>query len=65
LTTFKITGDCDEVCAKLKTTLEANDAGFNANLNAMFNPPAPQQRTPAAPMRGAQNAGGWILARKR
>lgn len=36
MATFIITGDCDDVCAKLKNTLRASDAGFDATLEAAF-----------------------------
>lgn len=42
--TFTITGNnCDEVSAKLKATLEADNARFNANLNALFKSPTPSK----------------------
>jgi len=46
-------GDWDEACAKLKTTLQAQDAKFNAGLKAAFaSPLAPIK--PEAPAAGPQ-----------
>ena len=42
---YTIKGKCEDVCAKLKNTLEKQEAGFRATLDSMFNPdaqPAPQ-----------------------
>ena len=36
MASFIITGNCDDACAKLKNTLRASDAGFNATLEAAF-----------------------------
>lgn len=36
-----ITGDGNELCAKLKAALDAQDACFEANLNALFKAPTP------------------------
>lgn len=49
LANYIITGECDDVCAKLKTTLKAQDAKFDANLEAQFKSPAtpPRQFKPA------------------
>lgn len=33
---YIITGNCDDVLAKLKTTLKAHDAKFDANLQSQF-----------------------------
>jgi hypothetical protein len=46
-------GDWSGARAKLKTTLEAQNASFNTQLKAVFAPPKPQagaagQQTPAA-----------------
>jgi hypothetical protein len=50
LTKFVITGDNgDEVRAKLKAHLDAQDAGFKASLNAMFKP-APVPAAAVAPV---------------
>ena len=46
MASYIIRGNCDEVCAKLKNTLEEQDAGFKANLNAMFKPGRPPARKP-------------------
>ena len=35
---YTIKGECDDVCDKLKSTLEQQEAGFRASLNAMFKP---------------------------
>lgn len=57
LPTFTISGkNVDEVSAKLKSTLEANEAKFNANFNAMFKP-APQSK-PTATAAGIRSAIG-------
>jgi hypothetical protein len=61
LTAFIITGDCDEASAKLKAALEASDARFNANLEALFKSPPP----PAAPAAGPHASAGWALATNR
>jgi hypothetical protein len=45
LTTFKLTGNCDDMCAQLKADFEAREAQFKANLQAVLKPPAP---SPAA-----------------
>jgi hypothetical protein len=41
LTTFKLTGNCDEMCAQLKAGFEAREAQFKANLQAILKPQAP------------------------
>jgi hypothetical protein len=58
---FIIKGDSDEVTAQLKAKLEANDAQFNAQLNAIFkNAPAPQSPpSPAAPAGPSHTTSGW------
>jgi hypothetical protein len=49
VSSFIIKGDCDDVLAKLKTTLKAQDAKFDANLQSQFKAPAtpPRQFKPA------------------
>ena len=60
---FIIKGDCDDALAKLKSTLKAQDAKFEATLQSQFNlpaapprpvkpapAPAPQQKPGTAPM---------------
>ena len=59
---FIIKGDCDDALAKLKSTLKAQDAKFEASLQSQFNVPAapprqvkpapapPQQKPGAAPV---------------
>ena len=55
-------GDWDEACAKLKTTLQAQDAKFNAGLKAAFaSPSAPAK--PAAPA-AAPNASARVSLSK-
>ena len=48
---YIIKGDCDDACAKLKTTLKAQDAKFEATLQSQFKspakPPRPFQPAPA------------------
>ena len=36
MASYIITGNCDDACDKLKNTLRASDAGFDANLQAAF-----------------------------
>lgn len=62
MTAFNITGNFDEVRAKLKATLDANDARFNANLKALFKPPP--SRKPAAPAAESHTSTGWALSTK-
>jgi len=45
---YIIKGDCDDVLAKLKTTLKAQDAKFEATLQSQFNVPAAPPRKPVA-----------------
>jgi hypothetical protein len=49
---FTIKGDSDELAAQLKAKLEANDAQFNAQLDAIFKsaPAAKPEPAPAAPV---------------
>ena len=42
MASFIITGNCDDVCARLKNTLRASDAGFDARLQATFKTNAKQ-----------------------
>ena len=64
---FTIKGDCDEVIAKLKKALEANDAKFNAQVEAIFKrTPKPAGKSAAAPKPASATAadrpyvsGGW------
>jgi hypothetical protein len=67
LSKFTITGDANDVCARLKANLDAQDASFKANLGAMFKSPPPRAAaTPAATPATAQaTSGGWSLATKR
>jgi len=46
---FIITGNCDDVCARLKNTLRASDAGFDARLQATFKTNAKQPAKPVSP----------------
>jgi hypothetical protein len=41
LTTFKLTDNCDDMCAQLKADFEAREAQFKANLQAILKPQAP------------------------
>ena len=73
MSNFVIKGKCDDVIAKLKTTLAANDAQFNAKLNAIFQPaPAPKSppkraaKPPEKPAAGSSaNEWGKATSRKR
>jgi prephenate dehydrogenase len=58
---FTIKGDCDEVTAQLKAKLEANDAQFNAQLDAIFKstPAAKQEPAAAAPAPPSNSTSGW------
>jgi hypothetical protein len=48
---YIIKGDCDDACAKLKTTLKAQDAKFEATLQSQFKSPAkPPRPFQPAPM---------------
>jgi len=43
---YIITGNCDDACDKLKNTLRASDAGFDARLQATFKTtPKPAAKT--------------------
>jgi hypothetical protein len=46
LSNFFIKGDCNEVCAGLKATLDAQDANFKAQLAAAVKLAPPPQRAP-------------------
>ena len=61
---YIIKGDCDDACAKLKTTLKAQDAKFDANLQAQFKSPAAPARKPvaAAPPAPARQPGPAYVA---
>lgn len=48
---YIITGNCDDACAKLKTTLRASDAGFDARLQATFKTKAKPAAQPVMPQR--------------
>jgi hypothetical protein len=66
---YTIKGECDDVCDKLKTTLEQQEAGFRASLNEIFKPatkPAPAATAQqAAPRRGMLPSGNPVnLTRK-
>ena len=55
---YTIKGECDDVCDKLKSTLEQQEAGFRASLNAMFKPAKPAQKpAPAAAQQAAPRTG--------
>jgi hypothetical protein len=41
---YIISGDCDDALAKLKSTLKAQDAKFEANLQSQFKSPAAPPR---------------------
>jgi hypothetical protein len=62
---FTIKGGCDEVNAQLKAKLEADDAQFNAQLNAIFgSAPAPQ--SPPKPAANSPTDGwGHSTSRKK
>jgi hypothetical protein len=69
---YTIKGECDDVCDKLKSTLEQQEAGFRASLNAMFKPAKPAQKPAStavaqktAPRTGMLPSGGPVnLTRK-
>jgi hypothetical protein len=54
----------DKARAELKTTLQAQNASFNAQLKAAFAPPAPEASTEEAPAKPARRDES-ILARSR
>ncbi len=49
MATYFITGDVDQACAELKTTLEADDVKFAAELNAHLNAAPTLRRALATP----------------
>lgn len=55
--TYNLQGNCDDVCKQLKTTLEKQDASFNAALGVVFKPARPAQKPAATPNVSAQAAG--------
>jgi hypothetical protein len=63
---FTIKGDSDELAAQLKAKLEANDAQFNAQLDAIFKsaPAAKPEPAPAAPAGPPASGSGDIASRK-
>ena len=58
---YIIKGDCDDALAKLKTTLKAQDAKFEATLQSQFKspaaPPRPFKPAPAPAPTPPQKAG--------
>lgn len=59
-------GDANDVCARVKATLDAQDARFNANFEAIFKPAAPQRApAPAAAAAAAQVSGKCTLSTRR
>jgi hypothetical protein len=71
LTKFVMNGDFDKVSGMLKDAFEANEANFNATLEAMFGapqvkaaPPSPP-RAPAAPAKTRNPSEGWALGTNR
>lgn len=67
MSNFTIKGkSCEEATAELKAKLEANDAQFNAQLEALFKPAAQQQSAPA-PAEPSSETTGWAnsTGRKR
>jgi hypothetical protein len=52
LDTYDIIGECDDVCGRLKTVLEAKSASFQANLAAALKivPPPARKPLPVAPV---------------
>jgi hypothetical protein len=65
---FVFTGSVDEANARLKKSLEANDARFHASLNALFKSTPPRKpaapAASAAPATGPHGSAGWGLSRK-
>jgi hypothetical protein len=63
---FTIKGDSDELAAQLKAKLEANDAQFNAQLDAIFKsaPAAKPEPAPAAPAGPSASGSGDTASRK-
>jgi hypothetical protein len=66
VTNFTIKGDSDELAAQLKAKLEANDAQFNAQLDAIFKsaPAAKPEPAPAAPAGPSASGSGDTASRK-
>lgn len=61
VTKFTISGDFEQVSAQLKAALEASDASFNANLEALSKSLGTSPM-PAAPAAGSHDSAGWALA---
>ena len=60
---FIIKGDCDDALAKLKSTLKAQDAKFEATLQSQFNlPAAPPRPVKPAPSPMPQRKPGAAYA---
>ncbi len=60
---YIIKGECDDACAKLKTTLKAQDAKFEATLQSQFKStqPPPRKFQPApAPMPQRQTGAAHV-----
>jgi hypothetical protein len=72
VSSFKYTGNCDDVCAQLKASFEASEAQFNANLQTLLNQgpsvtPAPAAKpaaAAAAAAAGPHASTGWSLNSK-
>jgi hypothetical protein len=76
VSSFKYTGNCDDVCAQLKASFEASEAQFNTTLQALLNQgpsvtpavaakPAAAAPAAAAPHASAPHASaGWSLDSK-
>jgi hypothetical protein len=59
------TGDANDVCARVKATLDAQDARFNANFEAIFKPAAPRHAPAPAPATAASQVSGKCLLSTR
>lgn len=68
LTKFVIKGTDDKACEALKASLQAQNAKFEAGLNALFKSPAPvtvtavpAAKAPAQPVARQSARAGWSL----
>jgi hypothetical protein len=59
LATFSIPGTDAKAIAELKTSLDAGNAQFKANLETLFKNPAKSQPTPVERAAQPKRSGGW------